>query len=672
MKGARISPVNYIGFAILALCYIGALWNVFSIKKDEFLGKKIIRICHWQLEMGVRNGIEAVADDFEKLHSDEKVKIIQIPITERAYAQWVTTQLIGRMAPDLIELGMFDVSQYLGRYFIPLTNVLRKPNPYNSGNPELRNVNWMDTFKDGLSNSYKPEFLDYYSVGFSQVTVRLFYNKDIYRKILGRDTPPGDLREFFNDCAKIKLYVENRNREIEEFNKRTGGKRPRLVLVPVSSSRYQMELFRWRYIGMFTADRAIEIDGGCDAFMNEDDLLFALMDGSASLDEKKYRVSMKLLEDLTDYFTPGFMSIDRMDAGFSFVQRDAAIITSGSWDASSFIKQIHEQPFGDIILEVDGKPVASSAEAGAALMELKESERITLLIDREGWEEEYFIEPAQGDDLWSSFGIELADHETNEGVSVPVVVDLDVLSPAFETGLKQRRRFEVGVFDFPVPEKDDPEYGEYFVGKVAESSETQFSFGLVKFSKNKNLAIRFLQFATTPENNEKLNSYCRWVPSVKGAESHPLLKPFEPNYKGYWSKFKPSVGPQTKSLEEQKFWPYISGEMKYEEYMAQLNREYPRAAALDYYRKEQIDAEKIPEKLFLKSQVMAAYVFSRTPGEREAAARKLAPAWDVLMNVYLKPAITDLRFKRSLESEKGGEFREEFLKHYNNFRRKEE
>jgi ABC-type glycerol-3-phosphate transport system substrate-binding protein len=122
--------MNYLGLGILLICYVGAIWNVVSAKRQEQRAD-VIRLVHWQLELGVRDGLQELIEQFEayKANQGQAVKVVQIPIPERAYTQYVTTQLIGGTAPDMIQIGRFP-TEYLGRYFYPLSPVVQKKKPF--------------------------------------------------------------------------------------------------------------------------------------------------------------------------------------------------------------------------------------------------------------------------------------------------------------------------------------------------------------------------------------------------------------------------------------------------------------------------------------------------------------------------------------------------------------
>lgn len=748
--------INYIGLAILLVCYLGALWNVFQVKKDEMiLGKKVIRIAHWQLELGITDALNRMAELYEKQYIKDKVKqgteavkkiaealqktekvgkstavqqlktaqndmkaaaeaiikasernehldnhpmvnkaqnslkkalaeiesgqklseslseaksaveeaiasikklkeiqsvkVIQLPVPERAYGQWTITQLIGRTAPDLIELGFFDVKSYLGRFFVPITAEVCAPNPYNADN-KFKDTPWKETFNDGLQNCYYSELMDYYAVGLSQFTVRLFYNKTLFKRILHTEEPPKDLVQLIEYCDKIQTYVKKRNEAINEYNKKHSPKKSKIVIYPISSSKYQVGLFRYRFASAMTADRCLDLDTNYDGGISDQERLAAILKGELTFEDEKYKASMEVVKDLSKYFNPGFMSTGREDAGFAFVQGRATIITSGSWDASSYIKKINDQPFGDIILEVAGKKVSSTKEATAALMEVaKDKKRVEIKIDREGATKNIKITPIKGKDIWQAYGFNL-ENVAYQGKQVPVVIEIDSSCPASEAGLRRRKRFDVGFLDFPLPTINDPKYGKMVVGRVAESDDTGFKFGLVKFSKHKKEAIGFLQFCTTPKNNEELNKIASWLPAVKEAEPVDYLKAFKPNFRGFWDYLHMNTGKRVKMLEGQLYWPYISGETSFDEYIAQLKENMPHEAAIAYADQVRKINEQVPDKHLRRSIFLAKTMFAETPEAKADATQKFKASWDTViaferlepeLNAVMKPCFKD-------------------------------
>jgi raffinose/stachyose/melibiose transport system substrate-binding protein len=550
--------INGIGLLLLLVCYVGAIWNIFTTRRQESRAD-IIRMVHWQLELGVRDGIQAMIDEFEayKLEQGETVEVIQIPIPERVYNQYVTTQLIGGTAPDMIQLGQFPV-EYQGRFFFPLSKIVQEPNPFLKlrkeelvaqealNEKEQRELDalkkmvgapWMDSFDDGLRSRFNTDFQEYFGIGFSTFTVRMYYNKDMFRKVLGHDRAPTSYEELiaFSDA-------------IIAFGEETGE-----PLLPIASSQYQVNVFKNRYFAEITPDLNRELDvnftGTADGF----EKLAGMIRGEYSPWNPEYRAAVTVLLELAEYFPKGFMSLGREDSGFSFVQGKSGMITSGSWDALSYLKKIQDQP--------------------------------------------------------------------------------------------EERRFEVGIFDLPSISQDHPRYGQFADGRASEAdSGTGFAFGITRYTRNFDLCVEFLQFATTPEMNTKLNEIAGWIPVIRGATPRDLLKNFQPNYIGYFGSAMMEImgGGKVKLEEDQLFWVLIEGNMDYETYAEELWGNLPAAAATDYKRMYEGALESLPNRNLRRSSFLANVVFGdvarETRVEREI---KLLRSMQPLMTLLNTQPSTD-------------------------------
>jgi len=197
-------------FAIL-VTYLLSMASILTHRAEESPADTItLRLGHWQLEASVRQALDQMAEDYSEYrieHGLQPVKIIQDAIPEMIYAQWLTTQLMGGTAPDLIEVGLGSLPmhlwlQYYNRYFVPLTPYVNKPNPYNAGT-DLAETSLRSSFKDGMRTSYIEEMQEYVSVPLSQFGVRIFYNKDLLKKLTGLDEAPHEYRAFLAVCKKI-------------------------------------------------------------------------------------------------------------------------------------------------------------------------------------------------------------------------------------------------------------------------------------------------------------------------------------------------------------------------------------------------------------------------------------------------------------------------------------
>jgi len=228
-------------------------------------------------------------------------------------------------------------------------------------------------------------------------------------------------------------------------------------------------------------------------------------------------------------------------------------------------------------------------------------------------------------------------------------------------------RFEVGIFDLPVGDRNDPVYGGDFDGRTSEANTgTGFAFGIARNSKHQETCLEFLQFCTTPENNSKLNKSAAWIPAIRESPSTDLLKNFEPNYVGYWGQvnFHIHWDGKTRMIEEQLYWKLISGEIDYATYTDELMLKLPAAAATDYKRAYDRYVEFLPSHLAMRSTFLAASVFGPEK-ERHESDLKLLRSWEKLLDtesgqknfdIVMKNAKADIR-----ESGRESDFNDEFF-----------
>ncbi len=330
MKSLKALLKKYLGFIILI---IAMLYSVVSVIKNSLSydnpNVKTIRICHWQLEAGFRESLQALIDDFEKDHEQrtgEKIRVLQVPISERAYQQYINTGLIGNMAPDIIEKGMAKTARdpaYVARFFQPLSEVVAKPNPFNKGTP-LEGVPWKDTFFDGMQSAFDKDLLDYYLIPFSMFTVRIYYNKDLYQKILNRTDPPHSFLDFMGVCKEIKKYKDPN----------TG-----IYMIPIAASKAQGSYFDGKYKYPFRVELAQKCDMDYDANANMFETFLSYKNNIWNFHTPALIEGARCLMQIASNFQDGWLAAERDDALFMFAQQRAVMIASGSWDAQSIIDQ---------------------------------------------------------------------------------------------------------------------------------------------------------------------------------------------------------------------------------------------------------------------------------------------------------------------------------------------
>lgn len=318
MNRERLLPV--IGFSLLLVCFGIALFRIYSRQRaDTRADTVVIRVAHWQLESGIRDAIDVLARDYEKLHPG--VRIEQNPIPERIYPSWLKTQLVGGSAPDIIQIGKGSDDETLARFFVPLSDRVELPNPYNAGT-SLDGMRWRDTFVDGLAggDSYKANLLEYYGIPLSIITTRMYYNVTEWRRILGDTPPPADYDAFIDICERINAHAA-----------RTGEK-----IYPIAGSNYGTPWFATALIGSQTQRLGQRLDDTLVLRPVPLENAAQFLEGRWSLDEPEFLNGLTLARQIGRYAQPGFIQANRDDATFYFVQGRALMIVTGSWDAPSF------------------------------------------------------------------------------------------------------------------------------------------------------------------------------------------------------------------------------------------------------------------------------------------------------------------------------------------------
>lgn len=323
MKRERI--FSSVGLSLLAACFVFSLarvvWNGRSTAGSGD-GRAVVRFAHWQLEGGLREAMDRLAKDYEALNPG--VRVEQIAVPERTYKQWIRTQLIGGTAPEILQLGQGADDELLARFFAPISGWVDKPNPYNAGT-ELEHTPWRETFVDNMDAgwNYRPNLTEYYGASMSMFTVRVFYNRDLWRRMLG-DTPvPATYDEFITICERVRAAGEASGR----------------VVLPVAGSRDNAPMLTYRLFSSQTQRLTRELDREHTLRPENIDVALAFLRGEWGVDARGYRDGLEITRETGLQMQPGFVQLGRDDAAFYFLQERAMMIATGSWDSPSFRAQ---------------------------------------------------------------------------------------------------------------------------------------------------------------------------------------------------------------------------------------------------------------------------------------------------------------------------------------------
>ena len=96
----------------------------------------MVRILHWQLEPGYREGMNTIIDAYNNLPMSKKTRweVRQMAVTERVYASFSTfTSLAAplRIFAKKAMSSLLGSGAQLARFFEPISGFVQDPNPYN-------------------------------------------------------------------------------------------------------------------------------------------------------------------------------------------------------------------------------------------------------------------------------------------------------------------------------------------------------------------------------------------------------------------------------------------------------------------------------------------------------------------------------------------------------------
>jgi ABC-type glycerol-3-phosphate transport system substrate-binding protein len=454
---------------IVAVCSWAAVTIAIRRNEEAPPNAVTIRIAHWQLEAGVRDGLAEAAAEYRKLHPN--VRIIQEAIPESTYGQWLSTQLMGGTAPDIVEAGMIEghlMTAFFLRYFVPLSRYVSRPNPYNTGT-DLEDVPLMRTFKDGMRRSFIDETQEYMTIPLALTGIRLFYNKPLLKRLTGLDDAPLDYRKFLEVCNLIRAQKQPNGQPY----------------IAIAGSRFHFMRWDESLIKPITYLAAREIDFNRDGRFSKEEMLLGFASGKIDFFNPAYEASFQMVRDITGQFPSGWSGLTRDEALFNFAQQKAVFLATGTYEAEG----IREQAAG---------------------------------------------------------------------------------------------KFELGLMDFPLPSKSDPDYGSVVQGPRYENPEGSMPMAVTRTSKHSEVAIDFLLFLASREQNERFNERLKWIPIVVGAQMDPYIKPFEPTLEGVFMAFDPTIGGESFIRWSQLFSLYQINQISYEDMAAEFASFYTTQGLEDF------------------------------------------------------------------------------------------
>ncbi len=312
----RIRP--YFAVGVVVAVFAWAAISILVRHAAEYGSDTIVlHIGHYQLESGARTGIDAIAAAYEEEYArrwaanarniegrpwqevcpgKSHIKILQDAVPESTfYGQWISTQLMGNTAPDIVEVGLGGQGlirpvwiSYLSRYFIPLTPYVNRPNPHNAGT-SLEGVAVRDTYMDGMRGGYVEELQEFYCVPVAQFVVRMFYNKDLLRDLTRKmaadgklakemDAPPTEYHAFIDLCRKIRDYSGPDGRHY----------------TPIACSIFHTWMWEQHVADMVMPQVVRQVDTNHDGLLTSDEFWLGVKCGRVGFDQPQYEARLKI------------------------------------------------------------------------------------------------------------------------------------------------------------------------------------------------------------------------------------------------------------------------------------------------------------------------------------------------------------------------------------------
>lgn len=310
----RVIAVGMVGLFVAVVA-----WGTWRGRSAGGGDGEVIRMVHTYLSPDVVAGFAEAIKEYEALHPGVRIEQQTIPF--RMYSPWLRTRFVGGIAPSIIEIPGAAMAEELSTYVRELTPEIMTPNPYNDGGP-LEGTIWRDTFINGLRDppNYVEVLLGYYSVPLSVVTYRMLYNKELLKKLTGKDAPPRNAREFAELCAEIH---------------RNSGK----TVVPIAADGRNGTSLLSEFMRTGSAGTLMALDPYGHFWNWDDEVAVAKLLGRWDFETPALRAGLEDVAAVGPWLTPGFSEMGAGDSTFSFLQERAVFLVMQSFEYSLFMDQ---------------------------------------------------------------------------------------------------------------------------------------------------------------------------------------------------------------------------------------------------------------------------------------------------------------------------------------------
>lgn len=264
-----------------------------------------------------------IKKEWEQLHPGRKIDYPSMAVTGGGEGEWLKTQLLGGIAPEIIEenceIAWPDVDK---GWYVPLDEYIQRPNPYVPGNEH-----WMDIFESqALIEGKRAPNGKLYCIPVDIVETGWYYNKTLLNQ-LGIQEMPKTWQEMIEMFDKIRSQSDVI---------------PMCTWGPVASDWGQDIIFDMLYrdiladMDFFPASKESEARLGNHLEQREVGFLFTK--GFFTTRDPRWREMYRLLRQLREYWPKELRNTDPTRL---FLTGRAAIYWSGSW----FLRRMSSDPY---------------------------------------------------------------------------------------------------------------------------------------------------------------------------------------------------------------------------------------------------------------------------------------------------------------------------------------
>ncbi len=291
---------------------------------------------------------EALAAQYEKAHPGIKINLLPWRWSnESDYRTWLTAKFAAGTEPTIAWEQYYKMWNETG-WWQPLDKFMKEPDPYapaGAGKSE-----WQNALPGFVWNNIKAPDGHYYTLALEWVETGLYYNKAIFQKA-GVSADWKTWPEFIAAQKKLK----------------DAGYAPLFLNTNAGWSTYQWaddimttEFFSDQvpsmYMPKFAKEYSQTYKGAQWRTMNTEELAKAIYDGKFKVTGPRFTAELKLLKDWSQYWVPGYSTLDYNGGLSAFLSGKIAMAWLGTWSLPQ-IKSSAPFDFGVTYLPPIGKSV---------------------------------------------------------------------------------------------------------------------------------------------------------------------------------------------------------------------------------------------------------------------------------------------------------------------------